>query len=154
MSRRWRRASSPVAGGGGSPQAVPLKGIVSVGPIVPTTVMTYNSNGTQTTPTITFPQTLIPTGGIAVDAAGKIYVTNDRVGDSVTTYNPDGTRATPTITAAFGAEPSGIALDAFGKIYVVNLGNKNVTTYNPDGTQTTPRIAVAGNAGIASIAVH
>ena len=76
--------------------------------------------------------------GVALDAAGKIYVTNI-FGNSVTTYKPDGTQTTPTITAGLD-EPWGIAVDSAGKIYVANSANNTLTTYNPDGTQTTPTI--------------
>jgi hypothetical protein len=108
------------------------------------TVATYDSNGAQTTPTITIAG-MFPSLGIAVDAAGKIYVLS---GNVVKTYNPDGTQTTPTITAdSPGVFASGIAVDAAGKIYVTS-GN-TVTTYNPNGTQTTPTIAVNGPAGIA-----
>ena len=60
-------------------------------------VTTYKRNGTQTTPTITG---LAGVWGLAVDANGKIYVTQARASIPLTTYKADGTPTTPTITPA------------------------------------------------------
>lgn len=65
---------------------------------------TYNSDGTRSTPTITGLKTPY---GVAVDGAGKIYVTNFD-GNSVTTYKPDGSPSSPTITGL--NQPFGIAV--------------------------------------------
>lgn len=114
------------------------------------TVTTYNLDGTQTTPTISIgPDTPY---GIAVDTAGKIYVTHNNDPGSVTTYNPDGTQTTPTISGLLGGGKYGVAVDAVGKIYITNFGNNTVTTYNPDGTQTTPTIS-SGLDGPLAVAV-
>jgi hypothetical protein len=106
------------------------------------TVTTYNADGTPTTPTIRldYPR------GVAVDAAGKIYVAN---GQNVTSYNADGTQTTPTIAAGL-KYASGVAVDAAGKIYVTDGVTGDVTTYKADGTRTTPTITgLSDPAGIA-----
>jgi sugar lactone lactonase YvrE len=98
------------------------------------TVTTYKPDGTPTTPVITgFGQAL----GVAVDEAGKIYVTDGK-NNTLTTYNPDGTPTTPTITGLHG--PFGVAVDGAGNIYIVNDANSTLTTYKKDGTPTTPTI--------------
>jgi hypothetical protein len=73
------------------------------------TVTTYNLDGTQTTPTIT--SGLNRAEGIAVDAAGKIHVTNTDALSRfrfVTTYNPVGSLTVPSIQLPF--VPYGIAV--------------------------------------------
>jgi NHL repeat len=101
-----------------------------------TTVTTHNEDGTQTTPTIT--AGLDGASGVAIDAAGRIYVANSG-NNTVTTYNADGTQTTPTITSGINS-PSGVAVDVAGRIYVANIGSNTVTTYKADGTRTTPTI--------------
>jgi YVTN family beta-propeller protein len=108
-------------------------------------VTTYDMRG-QRTP-VTIREGLDGPFGVAVDAGGKIYVTNTR-SNSVTTYLPDGTQTTPTITAGI-SEPLGVTVDKHGKIYVVNrspssCGSGSVPTYKSDGTQTTPTIDIPG----------
>lgn len=95
---------------------------------------TYTQDGTASTPTITG---LSSPEGVAVDRAGKIYITDDRT-NAVTTYNPDGSASTPTITGLNG--PVGVAVDAAGKIYVANSSNNTVTTYNADGSPSIPTL--------------
>jgi sugar lactone lactonase YvrE len=97
------------------------------------TIRAYTSAGVQTGPTITVPTQI---QGIAVDAAGKIYVSG--FDNTVTTYTAAGARTTPTITGLRG--PMGVVVDPGGKIYVANLDDNTVTTYAPDGTPTTPTI--------------
>jgi len=46
--------------------------------------------------------------GVAVDAAGKIYVVNNS-SSTVTTYNPDGSVSSPTIATGLNS-PWGIAV--------------------------------------------
>jgi sugar lactone lactonase YvrE len=87
---------------------------------------------------------LIVPSGIAVDANGKIYVTN---GSSIVVYaaNPSGTlNEAPLATIAGGntgltgsSGSSGIAVDASGKIYVTTYGVISsicVFAANPSGT--------------------
>jgi sugar lactone lactonase YvrE len=106
--------------------------------------------------------------GIAVDASGKIYVTNTPLGgtfaqdDSVTIYaaNPNGTMNAAPIGTIAGAStglhgPSGIAVDASGNIYVANSLNglsaldNSITVYpaNPSGLVTeSPAATITGTA--------
>jgi len=96
-------------------------------------------------------------GGIALDASGKIYVSN--LPNTITVYaaNPSGTlNETPlaTITgAATGlASPTGMAFDAAGRLYVANESNASITVYaaNPSGTLDEVPLAtiVGSNTGL------
>jgi DNA-binding beta-propeller fold protein YncE len=87
---------------------------------------------------------------VAVDANGKIYVT-DSPDSTVFTYRPDGTPTSPTITAGLSS-PYGITVDANGKIYVANAGGNNVTTYSKKGTQLKVTVACCENPR--GVAVH
>ena len=95
---------------------------------------------------------------IALDASGKIYVSNEQSGaDSVIVFaaNPSGTlNETPLATITGSStelnHPYGIAVDASGKIYVANqqAAAKSVTVYaaNPSGTvNETPVASIAGS---------
>ena len=66
---------------------------------------TYTAGGVPTTPTITGPYS--PDDAVAVDAAGKIYVTNTG-NNTLTTYTATGMSTTPTITGLNG--PYGLAV--------------------------------------------
>jgi DNA-binding beta-propeller fold protein YncE len=101
-------------------------------------VVEYTLYEGRTTPTIDVPAPDCD-GGVAVDAAGKIYLTLDS--NAVRTYNADGSPATPTITDGLNF-PGAIAVDALGTIYVANTGNNTITAYNPDGTRTKPTITL------------
>ncbi|HYK82116.1 MAG TPA: NHL repeat-containing protein [Gemmatimonadales bacterium] len=80
--------------------------------------------------------------GIALDAAGRIYVANEDNNsgytESITVYAPGASgNATPTATIAgnFNAGtsyPQGVALDAAGRLYVAGSGN--ITVYTADAT--------------------
>ena len=76
--------------------------------------MTYKPDGTRTAPTF---RTGVDSGGIAIDANGKIYVANDtpRGLSSITTYLSDGSATTPTITRGVH-DPAGIAVAQDGTI--------------------------------------
>jgi YVTN family beta-propeller protein len=80
---------------------------------------------------------------VAVDANGKIYVT-DSNDNTVFTYGADGSQTTPTITAGLNT-PFGIAVAANGKIYVANAAGNNVTTYAKNGKPTKVTIACCQN---------
>jgi hypothetical protein len=58
-------------------------------------VLTFDATGKPTTPTITVG--LNSPDGVAVDAAGRIYVANGG-SNTITTYNPNGTQTALTIT--------------------------------------------------------
>jgi sugar lactone lactonase YvrE len=103
--------------------------------------------------------------GVAVDAAGRIYVSNAVGGagnGSITVYaaNPSGTLNEAPIATIYGIfiglnNPAGVALDASGKIYVANNalagsgGVPSITVYaaNPSGTLVeAPLATIAGGA--------
>lgn len=100
-------------------------------------------------------------GGIAVNAAGRLYVPNigsTDSGDTITVYAPGATgNVTPTATIAGASTglsvPFGIALDAAGQLYVANAGrsgNGSITVYAPGATgNVTPTATIAGgNTGL------
>jgi hypothetical protein len=97
-------------------------------------VTTYTADGSQSAPTIT--AGLSNPLAVAVDATGKIHVTNC-CNSTVTTYTADGSQSTPTITAGVSG-PWGVAVDAAGKIYVANTGNNATTALRPT-TRTAPQ---------------
>jgi streptogramin lyase len=108
------------------------------------TLVTFNKNGKPIGPTI------LGSGSVsyvAVDSAGKIYVTNSGT-NTLNTYDSNGNPTTPTITAGLNG-PGPVRVDAAGKIYVANGGNNTITTYKPNGTQTSPTIAVTAPHGLA-----
>lgn len=107
------------------------------------TVITFDKSGKQIKPTIMGTGAI---GRVAVDAAGKIYVTNSDT-NTLHTYLPNGKPTTPTITAGLSG-PGPVRVDGSGKIYVGNGTGNSITTYNPDGTQTTPTIAVNSPDGL------
>src|SRR5208282_738850 len=87
---------------------------------------------------------------IAIDASGKIYVTNliggASAAGSITIYAVGSNgNAAPSATIAGSntglSGPEGIAIDAAGKIYVANLvggssGTGSITVYPPVGSST------------------
>jgi hypothetical protein len=96
--------------------------------------------------------------GVALDASGKIYVTNDNP-DSITIYaaNPSGVLNEAPLATIAGSntgliDPQGIAVDSAGRIYVVNddqlFGGAppTITVYaaNPSGTVNEAPIATIG----------
>jgi sugar lactone lactonase YvrE len=93
--------------------------------------------------------------GIAVDAAGIIYVANDFIGgpaSRITVYAPGASgNATPDRSISGGLDrPRGIAVDAVGNIYVTNEEADNVTVYAAGANGlTTPIARIEGlNAGL------
>ncbi len=97
--------------------------------------MTYKPDGTPTTPIIE--NGLCAPWGVAVDAKGKIYVSNV-CGQNITTYTPKGNETTPTI--GIGDSVTGIAVDKHGKIYANENTLNMLQTFTPAGVQTTPTI--------------
>ncbi len=73
--------------------------------------------------------------GVAVDAAGKIYVTNhSSSGYSLTVYAAGANGNAAPVASVSGANtgldyPTGVALDANDNIYVANYYNNSVTVY-------------------------
>ena len=130
--------TGPFSGLLGGPLAGPLQKLYIAG-YTSNTISTYTTDGKPSTPTITG---LDGPVGIAVDAAGKIYVADSSSlpnTGQILTFNPDGSPASPTITTGL-SQPFGVAVDANGKIYVANYNGNSVTTYLADGTQTSPTI--------------
>jgi hypothetical protein len=75
--------------------------------------------------------------GVALDASGRIYVSNDGGTPSITVYaaNPSGTLneaplATIAGTNTFLSDPIGLTVDASGNIYVANEGG-SILVYPP-----------------------
>ncbi len=99
--------------------------------------------------------------GVALDASGKIYVTNENP-DSITVYaaNPSGVLNEAPLATIAGSNtglntPQGIAVDTAGRIYVVNdsplfgAPAPSITVYaaNPSGTlNEAPLATIAGSA--------
>ena len=92
--------------------------------------------------------------GVALDAAGHLYVANAD-GNSITVYGSRATgNATPSATITGGStglnRPVGIALDAAGRIYVANSGNNSITVYAAGASgNAAPLLTIAGaNTGL------
>ena len=77
------------------------------------------------------------TGGVAVDAAGNLYIA-DSNNHRIRKVYPNGTIS--TVAAALNY-PSGLAVDSAGNLYIVDNGNQRIRKVSPDGIITT----VAGN---------
>jgi len=119
-------------------------------------IVVFSANATgAATPTATITGTatgLHHSNGIALDAQGRIYVTNIDNSQippvsSVTIYAAGATgNATPTTTITGSNtqldDPNGITLDSNGKIYVANEG----TTINATGSVTVYPAGSTGNA--------
>lgn len=70
--------------------------------------------------------------GLAVDAAGTLYVAN-LGGNTVTEYQPG--QSTPSLTISDGVNgPYGIGLDSHGDVFVSNLNNNTVVGYQAGAT--------------------
>jgi sugar lactone lactonase YvrE len=93
-------------------------------------------------------------GGIAVDAAGGIYVTS-RTRNQLYRISPDGSMNLVAGTGAIGFsgdggpatlakifEPTGIVIDSAGNLFISDEHNNRIRKITPDGTIST----VAGNA--------
>jgi sugar lactone lactonase YvrE len=85
--------------------------------------------------------------GVAIDAAGQIFVTDAGETNAIRRLAPDGvvsTVAGGTVGFADGTgaearfdSPSGLAIDARGTLYVADTGNNAIRRVTPDGRVTT-----------------
>jgi hypothetical protein len=99
-----------------------------------TKITTYTLDGKPSTPTIHLGRCYC--GGLAVDAAGRMYVANNWARDNVMVFAPDGTRVTRSLNLGIGALK--VALDRAGKMYVLgnSRGNAVVKAFTPQGAAT------------------
>src|SRR5437667_153373 len=87
--------------------------------------------------------------GVALDAAGHLYVANAD-GNSITVYGSRATgNATPSATITGGStglnRPVGIALGVAGRIYVANSGDNSITVYAAGASgNAAPLLTIAG----------
>jgi sugar lactone lactonase YvrE len=92
---------------------------------------------------------LTSVGGIAVDAAGNLYVADINASKIVVYHAPlsGAPDSAFTITAGLST-PEGIAFDAAGNLYVVNL-NGTVTIYRPPFSRASaPAVTIPASAGL------
>ena len=92
-------------------------------------------------------------GGVAVDAAGNVYVSETN-GNRIRKISPEGiistyigpTSSSPTITAAL-AGPADLAADSHGNLVVSDPGNRRLIRVGQDGTITTVAGGISANPG-------
>jgi hypothetical protein len=108
-------------------------------------LLVYDAGSQNPAPVRTIKKNLSDIGGIAVDAAGNLYVANGSAGN-VLEYAPGATSLVQTYSKGL-ADPSDVAV-ANGTLYVADRGNaangyaQQVLEY-PVGT-TTPSLGIAG----------
>lgn len=125
----------------------------SIGTLNEAPMITIGGSGTSQTE-------LAAPSAIALDTAGRIYVTNSSGGPSqtgsVTVYssigNSAGTLNEAPIASISGADtalsrPDGIALDSTGNIYVANFGEFQNGTYGPSSITVYPSTVVTSGGG-------
>jgi len=149
-----------------NPGSASITGLISLvtpsGPFQPsltttpndfTVALTFSAGGALATPY-----------GLAIDASGNAWITNE-AGTAVTELSPTGAvLATPTTTGLIG--PRGVAIDRTGNVWVANTGGNSVveftlvagivttsSSYTTGGINTPTAIALDshGNAFIANL---
>src|SRR5262249_10554295 len=83
--------------------------------------------------------------GVAVDAAGDLFVADPSSG-AITEVLPDGTDR--AIGSGFKS-PQGVAVDALGDVFVADTGNNAVKEILPDGTVRTLASGFIDTRGVA-----
>ena len=104
-------------------------------------VKSFTESGSGAGPTIN--TGIMATGGLALDAAGRIYVA-DQGYDKVYIYDPNGNLLHSIVKSGMNT-PRSVAVGPDGKIYVGNF--LNVTTYLPSGQRTSPTISQQNTEG-------
>jgi hypothetical protein len=99
----------------------------------------YDGNINGASPNATIGDTLSNPDGVAVDAAGTLYVASP-TGSTVTEYPAGSTSPSATISNGI-VDPDGVAVDAAGTLYVANNGASTVTEY-PTGS-TSPSVTIS-----------
>jgi sugar lactone lactonase YvrE len=74
--------------------------------------------------------------GIAVDAAGNVYV-SEELNSDIRKITPDGWVSTLAGVGKYKADPMGVAVDAGGNVYVADSGNHWVRKISPAGEVAT-----------------
>ena len=130
----------------GAPASVTIYPAGATGNATPTATIAGSSTGLS-----------VPTG-IAVDPAGRLYVTNIMGNNnSITVYAVGATGNAAPSAAITGSNtslrnPDGIAVDAAGQLYVTNANGPSITVYSAGATgNATPTATIAGgNTGLNS----
>src|SRR3989454_4844321 len=128
----------------GAPASVTIYPAGATGNATPTATIAGSSTGLS-----------VPTG-IAVDPAGRLYVTNIMGNNnSITVYAVGATGNAAPSAAITGSNtslrnPVGIAVDAAGQLYVTNANGPSITVYSAGATgNATPTATIAGgNTGL------
>lgn len=114
--------------------------------------------GYNETQTSVIPVNGIQPVGIAVDGAGRIYVTGGRVytpgvglnglsGSSITVVNPDGTTA--DVIALSGGTAVDVVIGPDGRLYVTDMESGTISAVNPTTHAVQTIASVAGATGLA-----
>lgn len=88
--------------------------------------------------------------GIAIDASGNAWVTNES-GTSIAEFTSSGTAATYTANGLVGAK--GIAIDNSGNVWVANTAGNSVIEFPSASINTPASFTVGGIAGPSALAV-
>jgi len=115
-----------------SNSTAPFQPSMSVQPNDFTVALSYNAGGGLATPY-----------GIAIDASGNAWITNE-TGTTVTELSPTGSvLATPTATGLVGAQ--GIALDDASNVWVANTAGNSIVKFTlTSGAVTNTNVFTAG----------